>query len=63
MRNAVRENENSIAKKMFPIVLFSWERQFKSDAYGFLGTKYSFIYSHCIAKFRRTAVYGVKTDP
>ena len=27
----------------------------------FLGTKY--IYSHCIAKFRRTAVYGVKTDP
>ena len=26
-----------------------------------LRTKY--IYSHCIAKFRRTAVYGVKTDP
>ena len=29
----------------------------------FWGTKYSFIYSHCIAKSRRTAVYGVKTDP
>lgn len=26
-----------------------------------LRTKY--IYSHCIAKFRRTTVYGVKTDP